>query len=61
MPTIESTMYFFNSRELARLAVYRAAVKARFYTDECQPLSLRHGLDVSRLLEWVRQDSPLAA
>jgi hypothetical protein len=39
MPTIESPTYFFNARELARLAAYRAAVVARFYTDECEPAS----------------------
>jgi hypothetical protein len=61
LPKIESATYFFNSRELARLSVYRAAVIARFYTDQCEPLSLRYGVDVSRLLDSVRGDSPLAA
>ena len=51
VPAVESAIYFFNSRELARLSVYRAAVIARFYTDQCEPLSIRYGHDVSRLLE----------
>ena len=32
---VEPGPYFFNPRELARLAVYRAAIMARFYTDQC--------------------------
>ena len=60
-PAIESTSYFFNARELARLSVYRAAVIARFYTDQCETRSIRHGVDVSRLLDSVRQENPQAA
>jgi hypothetical protein len=37
-PELESTTYFFNGRELARLAVYRAAIRARFYNDQCEPI-----------------------
>jgi hypothetical protein len=55
--TLESTTYFFNSRELARLSIYRAAVIARFYTDQCEPLSVRHGLDVVGLLDSVRSET----
>jgi hypothetical protein len=61
VPTTESTSYFFNAQELARLSVYRAAVVARFYTDQCEPRSLRHAVDVSRLLDSVRRDSLQAA
>ena len=35
-PHIESSPYLFTARELARLAVYRAAVVARFYTDQLE-------------------------
>jgi hypothetical protein len=31
----ESESYVFSQRELQRLAAYRAAVVAHFYTDEC--------------------------
>jgi hypothetical protein len=55
--TFESSTYFFNSRELARLSIYRAAVIARFYTDQCEPLSIRHGGDVVRLLDSVRSEN----
>lgn len=59
--TTETTCYFFNARELARLSVYRAAVVARFYTDQCETRSSRHGVDVSRLLDSVKRDAPQAA
>jgi hypothetical protein len=52
---IESTTYFFNTRELARLAVYRAAIIARFYTDQCEPVSLPRSNDAVRLLESIRR------
>ena len=48
-----SSTYFFNPRELARLAVYRAAIMARFYTDQCEPLSLSRSTDALRLLESI--------
>jgi hypothetical protein len=57
----ESNTYFFNPRELARLAVYRAAIIARFYTDQCESVSIRHGADAVRLLESVRREEQLAA
>jgi hypothetical protein len=45
MPQIESSTYFFNPRELARLAAYRAAILAHFYTDQCEdrcePMAIR--------------------
>jgi hypothetical protein len=59
--TTETTCYFFNARELARLSVYRAAVVARFYTDQCETRSIRYGVDVSRLLDSVIRDAPQAA
>ena len=58
---VESSTYFFNPRELARLAVYRAAIMARFYTDQCEPLSLQRGTDAVRLLESVRREQRAAA
>jgi hypothetical protein len=57
---IESPTYFFNARELARLAVYRAAVIARFYTDQCELTSPRHGLDSVRLFELARAEQQAA-
>jgi hypothetical protein len=59
--TTDTTCYFFNARELARLSVYRAAVVARFYTDQCETRSIRNGVDVSRLLDSVRRDALQAA
>jgi len=35
-PPTEDETYVFSPRELRRLAAYRAAVVARFYTDECE-------------------------
>ena len=58
---LEPSTYFFNHRELARLAVYRAAIIARFYTDQCEPLSIPFGTDAVRLLESVRRDQRVAA
>ena len=58
---VESNTYFFNPRELARLAVYRAAIIARFYTDQCEPLSLPRSSDAVRLLESVRREQRPAA
>jgi hypothetical protein len=37
--------YAFTERELARLAIYRAAVAAGFYTDACDPVEVATGLD----------------
>jgi hypothetical protein len=34
----ESGTYLFSPRELQRLAVYRAAVVARFYNDQCDSI-----------------------
>ena len=53
---LEPTAYFFNARELARLAVYRAAVVARFYTDQCEPASVGSSYDTIRLLDSVRRE-----
>jgi hypothetical protein len=57
---VETTPYFFNTRELARLAVYRAAVVARFYTDQCEPGSVRHSYDAIRLFDSVRREQRAA-
>ena len=35
-PPAEGETYVFSPREVQRLAAYRAAVVARFYTDECE-------------------------
>jgi len=35
-PQPEAQTYIFDPREMARLAVYRAAVVAGFYTDQCE-------------------------
>jgi hypothetical protein len=58
---VEYGTYFFNPRQLARLAVYRAAISARFYTDQCEPTSIRFGTEAVRLLESVRRDLVAAA
>jgi len=58
---IENSTYFFNPRELARLAVYRAAIMARFYTDQCEPVSRSRSSDAVRLLESVRREQRAAA
>ena len=58
---LEPSTYFFNPRELARLAVYRAAIIARFYTDQCEPLSNHLSTDPGRLLESVRREQRTAA
>lgn len=34
----ETETYPFSPSELQRLAVYRAAVAAHFYTDQCDPI-----------------------
>jgi hypothetical protein len=60
-PAIESTTYFFTSRELARLSVYREAVLAHFYTDQCEPLDISNAAGAAELLDSVRQDIPRAA
>jgi hypothetical protein len=59
-PTIESQAYFFNARELARLAVYRAAVVARFYTDQCEPSLGTHCAETVRLLASVGEEQQAA-
>jgi hypothetical protein len=57
MPTQSSTSepgtYVFSPRELQRLAVYRAAVVAHFYTDQCDSIDPA---------EWARSyDTVIAA
>ena len=56
----ESSAYTFNARELARLAVYRAAVAARFYTDQCDQPGERIDFDSLRLFD-ARRTSARAA
>ena len=52
--SIEPIDHFrFSPRELARLGVYRAAVNARFYTDECGPGAEREKSAHQRLLEAI--------
>jgi hypothetical protein len=58
---LESNTYFFGARELARLAVYRAAVVARFYTDECAPVSTRYRAETTRLINSLRREQQTAA
>ena len=41
--TTETPIYHFSRRELERLAVYRAAIEAEFYTDHCEPIALNTG------------------
>ncbi|HEV7662276.1 MAG TPA: hypothetical protein VGQ62_01980 [Chloroflexota bacterium] len=62
-PTLrnQSSTYFFNGRELARLAIYRAAVVARFYTDQCDPTPIRSDIDAVRLLNFARVEHARAA
>ena len=47
---IEPETYAFSPRELARLAIYRAAVVARFYNEELEPSSAPMSRDARRLL-----------
>jgi len=56
-----STTYIFSARELARLAVYRAAVVARFYTDQCEKPSIRLEIESRRLLDSIRTEARAAA
>ena len=56
-----STIYIFSARELARLAVYRAAVVARFYTDQCEKPSVRLEIESRRLLDSIRTEARAAA
>jgi hypothetical protein len=44
----EATPYAFTDRELERLAVYRAAVAACFYTDHCEPTTTRRARQLDR-------------
>jgi hypothetical protein len=53
-PTVdESTPYLFDRHALERLAIYRAAVVARFYTDQIDAVDIGAGIDAERLLESV--------
>jgi hypothetical protein len=45
----EPPTYIFSPRELQRLAVYRAAVVARFYNEQCEPVAIgRDGVEIAR-------------
>jgi hypothetical protein len=59
-PIEASSPYLFNARELARLAVYRAAVVARFYTDEVDQPEIRRQAPTLRHIEAARRE-PRAA
>ena len=48
-----SKPYVFDKDELERLAVYRAAIVARFFTDQIDPAGFGVGIDPERLLESV--------
>jgi hypothetical protein len=50
-PAIESTTYFFSARELARLSVYREAILAHFYTDQCEALDIGDVAESAQLLD----------
>ena len=52
----ETTIYRFSRRELERLAVYRAAIEAEFYTDHCEPA----GLTSHRESVWPTPHLPAA-
>ena len=56
----DSTPYLFNARELARLATYRAAVVARFYTDQLDRAPSRPTRDAARFFESVRRQELIA-
>ena len=43
----EAAPYIFTARELRRLAVYRAAIIAGFYTDQVEPSSTPSSKDVA--------------
>ena len=43
----ETAPYIFTARELRRLAVYRAAIIAGFYTDQVEPSSTPSSKDVA--------------
>ena len=49
-PSPEPTTYIFSPRELQRLAVYRAAVVARFYNDECDGVDIAPRTSVTSLM-----------
>jgi hypothetical protein len=52
----ETTIYRFSRRELERLAIYRAAIEAEFYTDHCEPI----GLNGHRESVWPTAHLPAA-
>jgi hypothetical protein len=45
----ETAPYMFTARELARLAIYRAAIVARFYTDELEAVMSPRPRGLSKL------------
>jgi len=49
-PAPEPTTYTFSPRELQRLAVYRAAVVAHFYNDECDSIDIGSHTSVRSLM-----------
>jgi hypothetical protein len=59
--TPEATTYVFSPRELQRLAVYRAAIAAHFYTDECEPMhyALRQPITRANTLRRTSAHAPI--
>ena len=53
---IEPSPYLFNAQELARLAVYRAAIVAEFYTDELDQPKNRRQSNTVRHIASVRRE-----
>ena len=60
--TPEASAYVFSPRELQRLVVYRAAIAAHFYTDECEPLhhALRQPISRTNTLRRTSAHAPIA-
>ena len=53
----DTSPYLFNAQQLARLAVYRAAVVAHFYTDEVDRPKTRRLTASVRRLSTMRSES----
>ena len=56
-PDTDASPYLFNAQQLARLAVYRAAVIAHFYTDEVDRRKTRRHTGSVRRLSTKRSES----
>ncbi len=53
---IDPSPYLFNSQELARLAAYRAAIVAQFYTDELDQTKTRRQSNTLRHIASARRE-----